>query len=108
VPPLPGADADHFLHRVDEDQAVAGHAGIGGPEDGLNGIFQVVFAQDDVDLDLGQQIDPVAACTARQADASLAAVAANFEEVQAHDAHFLQGFLDIVELVFPNDGFDLF
>ena len=69
-------------------------------------LVQVVFAQDDVDLNLGEHIHLVAAGAAHQADAALAAVAANLKDVQAHDADLLQGLLDIVELVFPNDGFD--
>ena len=69
---------------------------------------QVLLAQDDIDLDLGEHVHLVAAGAARQADAALAAVAANLKDVQAHDADLLQGLLDVVELVFPNDGFDFF
>src|SRR5208337_5155976 len=39
APPLPSTDADHFLHRIDEDYAVAGLSGIGGPQDGVKGLF---------------------------------------------------------------------
>ena len=39
---------------------------------------------------------------------ALAAVAPDLKGVQAHDADVVQGVLDVVELVFPDDGFDFF
>jgi hypothetical protein len=35
-------------------------------------------------------------------------VAADFKDVQTHDADLPQGLLDVVELVFPDNGLDFF
>ncbi len=50
---LAGADADHFLHRSDEDFAVADFAGARGFGDGLDAGFGLFLGDDDLDFDLG-------------------------------------------------------
>ncbi len=41
---------------IDEHQTVPGLAGIGRSEDGFDRFLQIAFAQDDVELDSGQQV----------------------------------------------------
>jgi hypothetical protein len=38
VPPLPGADADGLLHRIDEDKPISGIAGVGGGQASLTSV----------------------------------------------------------------------
>ena len=77
-------------------------------QDGLDGVFQVPVAQDDVDLYFRKHVDLVAAGAAHELDAALAAMPADLEYVQSHDADFRQRVPDIVDLVFADDGFDFF
>jgi hypothetical protein len=57
---------------------------------------------------LDEHVHLVGAGAPGQPDAALAAVAPDLEAVETHDADLPQGFLDVVELVFPDNGFDFF
>src|SRR5262245_38858966 len=56
---LAGADPDRFLDLVDEDLPVPDAAGVGGLDDGLDGLVCELVADDHLDLDLRQEVDDV-------------------------------------------------
>ena len=68
-----GADADGFVHRGDEDLAIADLAGARGLDDGGLDARDEVIGEDDLDLDLWQEIDGVLAAAVDFGMAFLAA-----------------------------------
>src|SRR4029078_1451826 len=56
---LSGADADDLVDRADEDLAVADEAGLGGLDDGVDDLPDVVLRHDDLELDLGDEVHHV-------------------------------------------------
>src|SRR5512139_2887366 len=58
-PALSGADADHFLDRQHEDLAVADAAGLGRFLDRGDDLADLLVGGDDLELDLGQEVDDV-------------------------------------------------
>ena len=67
----------------------------------------VVVAQDDVDLNLGQQIHLIGGAAPREFDAALTAVAMHLVDVQADDADLAQRILDVLQCFFTDDCFYL-
>ena len=56
---LAGANAHGGLDGRDEDLAVSDLAGLGGTDDGLDHLVDLIVGHDDLDLHLGQEIDDV-------------------------------------------------
>ncbi len=54
----------------------------------------------------GKQVHLIGAGSTGQDNPATTSVTAHFGHIHADDAYFAQGFLDIVETVFPDDGFD--
>ena len=102
-----GADANHAFDRIDKDHAITWFARMRRGSDGFYSPINVMVAENDIELYLGQQINLVVTCTSRQRDATLAAMAADLVHIHAHDADLAQSVLDIVELLFTNDCLDL-
>src|SRR6185295_3914171 len=74
-PGLAGADAHDLLDRGDEDLAVADLAGARGLDDRLDRPVDQAVLKDDLDLDLGQEIDDVLGAPVELGMALLAAEA---------------------------------
>src|ERR1700759_2082871 len=58
-PGFPGSDADRFLDIGHEDFAVADAPGLCRAPDRVDGFFDQVVANHDLDFDLGQEVDDV-------------------------------------------------
>src|SRR5580692_11856817 len=56
---FPSSDPDGFFDVRDEDFAVADPPGLGGATDRLNGFFNHVIAEHNLDLHLGEKIDNI-------------------------------------------------
>src|SRR5689334_17268632 len=101
-------DPDRGLHRRDEDLAVADVAGLRRRRHHLRDLVHEVVGHDDLDLDLGQEVDRVLAAPIELGMALLAPEAADLGDRHADDADAGQGFLDVVELEGLDDRLDLF
>src|SRR6185369_9615270 len=58
-PCFAGADTHDFLDVGDEDLAIADAPGLGRLADGLDGAFDRIVAEHDLDLHLGQEVDDI-------------------------------------------------
>ena len=73
----------------------------------MDGALGEGVGDDDLDLDLGQEVDGVLAAAIELGVAFLASVAARLEHGDAFDADLDQGVLDLFELGRLDDGFNL-
>jgi hypothetical protein len=78
---------DDLINLVDEDFAVADFTGRGGSGDGVDHLFGKLVVDHDLYFDLGKQIDAVFVAVIRLGVSLLAAVAADFGNRHAVDAH---------------------
>ena len=105
---LAGADPHDVDQLADEHLAVADLAGLGRPHDGVqHGLQSLSSRHDDLDLDLGDEIDLVLGAAVHFGVALLAAETADLGDGHAHDALLGQRVLDVVELEMPDDRFHL-
>jgi hypothetical protein len=100
------ADANDLLDRHHENLAVADLAGTGRLDDGLDGGIDVLGIDDDLDLDLGQEIDHILGTAIEFGMALLAPEALDLGDGQAGDTHFRERFAHFVEFERLDDGFD--
>ena len=107
-PRFAGADAHHLLDRGDEDLAVADLAGARRLDDRLDRALDQRVGDDDLDLDLGQEIDDVFGAAVELGVALLAAESLDLGDRQAGDADFGQRLAHLVELERLDDRFDFF
>src|SRR5512138_2219484 len=107
VATLAGADADDFFYRIDEDDAIAFIACVGGLLNGLDRLFDVVVTENDVELEPRKEVHLIGTRAASQDDAASTAMAAYLGHIQADNTDPAQGFLDVVERIFTDDGFNL-
>src|SRR6266853_486527 len=102
------ADADRLPHIEHEDFAVADLAGAGRARQGLDHFVGSRVGHDHFEFDLGQQVHLVLHTPINLFVALLAAVPAHFDNGHTIDANILERFLYLLELVWLDDGFDLF
>src|SRR5689334_4661485 len=98
---LAGADPDAVVHREDEDLAVADLAVGPTPprfEDGVDGRFDEVLIDGDLELDLAEQVDRDLVPAIDLGIPLLAAESLNVHDGQAEDLDLREGFLDSLEL----------
>src|SRR5438046_7172672 len=89
---LAGANPHDLLYRRHEDLAVADLAGACRLDDGLDGALDVTIRDDELDLDLGQEVDDVLGPAIKLGVALLAAEAFYLGNREAGHAHFGQRF----------------
>ena len=85
-----GADADDFLDRVNENDSVADVPGLRRLLDGIDRLFNVVIAEDDIELNARQEIHPICSGPPGQLNAALAAMPAHFSDVHPDDPDFVR------------------
>jgi hypothetical protein len=103
------ADADGLFDGQYEDNAVTLFAiitGSGGVLDGFNRRVDVVVAEDDVDLDVGQHFDDVGAGAPFQFDPCTAPAPAHLHHVEANDTDFRQRIFDCAEFILIDNRFN--
>src|SRR5262249_14347263 len=98
APGFASADANGFLHRRNEDLAIADAAGLGGLLDGLERLGQHLLAKDDLKLNLWQEIDDVFRAAVELGVALLATEPLGLYNRDTLQADLLQGLLHLVEL----------
>src|SRR5947208_2174197 len=105
---FPRPDPDGFLDVGDEDFAVADPPGLGGATDRLDGFFDHVVAEHNLDLHLGKKIDHVLGTAIELGMALLAPETLGLGHGDALQADLLEGFLHLVELEGFDDRLDFF
>src|SRR5215211_5311031 len=108
MPVFTGTNADDLLDRVNENESVADLARLRGPLDGLDGLFHVMVAKDDVELNAWQKIHSVGSRPSGELNPALTAVTANFDHIHPDDADIIECLLDIVEFFLSEDHFNFF
>src|SRR5690348_15317728 len=87
----------------DEDLAVADLPGFCGRHDGLDGLVELVGADSDLDLDLGQETHGVFSTAINFRVALLSAIAFDFRHRETMNANGGQGVADFLELEWLDD-----
>jgi len=103
---LPRSDPDSFFNIGDENFAVADPPGLGGPADRLDGFFDHVVAEHNLDLHLGEKIHDVFGSAVKLGMSFLPAEALGFGHSDALQPDPLQRLFHLVELERLYDGFD--
>src|SRR5690349_3383070 len=98
VADLAGADPLQPVEAVGPDLPVADLAGLGGAGDDLDRLVRVGRVDDQLDLDLGDEVDLVLRAPEGLGLAALAAVALDLTDGEAHEPGALDGELDVVQL----------
>src|SRR3989304_2110054 len=99
---------DGVLDRDDEDLAVADVSGAGTLQDRLHRPFGVGVLHNNLDLQLGQHVPRVGLAAAAAVDNPLlGASTGDVDDVQSDEASCLQGALNVVQLLWSDDRFDL-
>src|SRR5262249_23299167 len=102
------ADPDRFFDGGYEDLPIPDPAGLCGPPDRLDGLFDHVVAEHNLDLHLGQKIHDVFRPAVWVVVPLLPAEALGFRDGDALKPHLLQRFLYLVEFERLDDGLDFF
>src|SRR5260221_6287289 len=103
-----GANAHYLLDVGDEDLAVADLAGACGLDDRFERALDQRVADDDLNLDLGQEIDHVFGAAIELSMALLAPEALDFGDRQTGDADFGKRLAYFIEFERLDDRFDFF
>src|SRR6476659_766748 len=96
--PFSRTDADDVLDRENEDLPVADAARLGGTLDGVHDLRNLLVADDDVELYLGEKINHVLRAAVELRVPLLAAEPFHFADGDALDADRAERFFDLVEL----------
>src|SRR5262245_21396964 len=104
---FPRSDPDRFLDVRDEDFPVADTPGLGGTADRLDGFFDHIVAQNNLDLHLGEKIDDVLRAAIEFGVPLLPAEALGLGHGYSLQPYLLQGLLHFVEFERLDDGLDL-
>src|SRR5215813_7186210 len=105
---FPGSDSNGFFDVGDEDLSVADPPGLGGATDRLDGFFDHVVAEHNLDLHLWEKIDHVFGASVELGVSLLPAEALGLGDGDALQSYLLQRFLHLVELERLDDRLDLF
>src|SRR5579859_2098538 len=103
---FPGPDPDRLLDVRDEDLAVADPAGLRGAADRIDGLFDQVVAEHNLDLHLGEKIGHVLGAAIKFGMAFLPAEALGLGDGDALQTDFLQRLLHLIELERLDDRLD--
>src|SRR5262245_40881986 len=104
---FPRSNPDRFFDVRDEDFAVANTPGLGGATDRLDGFFDHIVTQHNLDLHLGQKIDDVLSAAIELGMSLLATETLGLGYRDPLQPHLLQRFLHLVEFERLDDGLDL-
>src|SRR6185437_12664625 len=104
---LSGTDPDDGLDRRHPDLAVADLPRAGGLHDRVDHLARLRVVDQDVDPDLGHQVDDVLGAAVHLGVALLPAEALDLAHGETLDAHDLQGRLHVIELERLDDCGDL-
>src|SRR5215831_4019343 len=104
---LAGADADDVIDRRHEDLAVTDLARLRSLDDRVDAALSVAVLDDDLDLDLGQEVDDVLGAAVELGVAFLTAKALDLGHGQARHADVGQRLAHLLELERLDDGGDL-
>src|SRR3990170_737863 len=107
-PLLPGADADHLLHGIDEDLAVADLAGARRARDGLDAALDLVVLHHQLDLHLGQEIHHVLRAAVQLGVALLPPEALDLGHGKPAHARLGERRAHVIEFERLDDRFDFF
>src|SRR5450755_1008666 len=107
-PRLAGANADDLLDVGHEYLAVADLSGPRCLDHGLDGARHQCIANDDLDLDLGQEVHDVFGAAVQLGMPLLATETLHFGHSETRDTEFRQGFAYFIELERLDDRFDFF
>src|ERR1041385_1090405 len=103
---LARADADYIVQGRDEDFAVAELARARGLRDGGDDRLLNLVGDDDLDLDLGHELDLVLRAAIGLCVAALPPVALHLADGHPDNVQLLQGVLHRLQKVRPDDGFN--
>jgi hypothetical protein len=103
---FPGPDANGLFDVGYEDLAVADASGLGGAADRIDGPLNQFVGNNDLDLNLGQEVDDVFCAPVKLGMALLPPEPLGFGNGNALQSNFLKRFFDLVELEWLDDGFD--
>src|SRR5665213_108343 len=104
---LPRSNPDCFYDIRDEDFSVPDAPGLGGATDRLDGFFDHLVTQHNLDLHLGEKIDDVLGAAIEFGVSLLAAESFGLGDGDALQTDLLQRLLHLVELERLDDGLDL-
>lgn len=102
------SNTNGFFNWGDKDFAVADPTGLRSLLDGFNSALQHAVIDDDLDFDLGQEINNVFGATVKLCVTFLAAETLGFEDGDALQADFMQSFFDFIKFERLDDCFDFF
>src|SRR5262245_5400758 len=105
---FPRSDPDRFLDVGDENLAVADPPGLSGAPDRLDGFFDHVVAEYNLDLYLRKKINDVFGATVEFRMSLLPTKALGFGDGDALQSNLLQRLLHFIKLEGFDDRFDLF
>src|SRR5579871_3316149 len=103
---FPRPDPDRFFDAGDEDLSVADAPGLGGATDCIDGLFDHVVGEHDLDFHLGQEVNHVLCPAIKFGVPLLATKALGFSDGDALQADFLESLLDLVQLERLDDRLD--
>src|SRR5262245_40012 len=103
-----GADPDRLVDGRNEDLAVTDASGARRILDRFHRLVDELVGEDDLDLNLGQEVDDIFGAAIELGMAFLPAETLGLGNGNALQSHFLQGLFDFVELERLDDGLDLF
>src|SRR5512134_730968 len=78
-------NTDDILDGINKDQPIADASSLCRLPDGLDGLFHIVIAEDNVELNARKEIHPVCTGPPGQLDAALTAMSAHLAHVHADD-----------------------
>src|SRR6185295_2110791 len=106
--PFTGADTNGFVDGGDEDLPVADAAGAGHGQDGLDDVTHDLVLDDDLDPDLGDEVDDIGGSAIDLFFPSGPTEALHLVDGHSLHADFPQPVLHVIELEWFDDGFDFF
>src|SRR5476649_401538 len=107
VAALASTNSYRVLDTRHKDFAVADSAGVSRGADGLDGLFDHLVLDDQLDLHLGQEIHDILGAPVKLGMAFLTAEALGLEHGDAFEADLIEGVLHFIELEGLDDRFDL-
>src|SRR5437879_9011830 len=105
-PGFSGSDPDRFLDVGDEDLAVADAPGLGGAADRVDGLFDQLVRNHDLDFHFGQEVDDVFRTAIEFGVSLLPAETLGFGDRDALQSDFLERLFHLVELEWLEQRFN--
>ena len=103
-----GADANRVFHGKNKHLAVTDFSGFGGFDNGLDDLVDAGVVDNHFELHFGEEVHGVLATTVDFGMTFLATEAFDFRDGHAFDAYLGEGFFDVFDFEWFDDGFDFF